>query len=337
MVAGTSGVYIFNLADFSVQQYITSYASNCFCYNLSRISLANNILYISSGTSNLVAYSAEGLWKFTVNHTGGAHGVPAPYYYGTNYALTNAVITESVPATVAEGILTRHVARGWTGTGSLPASGTSNSVTFAITNDSQLTWNWQTEHWLTVDVMSKGSVDVDDSWQLAGSTVTLTATPSNYYHFAYWSGDVSETSNVLPLQMTAPRRVTANFEANVVTNGVPEWWLAENDLSINDAGALADTDGDGVANWKEYRAGTDPRDANSIFRVSVVPPPSWDPIQYTIRWPATYGRFYTLWSATNLNHGFSVLASNLWPTPPTNYFYRNAIPGYKEYYFIEVE
>jgi hypothetical protein len=346
IASGTYGVFVFNLADFSVQQYITSFSTNCYCYHLSSISLANNILYISSGSSNLLAYSAEGLWKLSINGNGGTHGAPSPHYYGTNYALTNAMLTETVLSPVAQGILTRHVVTGWTGAGSVPASGTSNTVTFVITNDSELTWNWQTEHWLIVEADYNGSVNLDDSWQLAGSTVTLTATPSNYYHFVrwenyyyigQWESDASETSNVITLSTTAPRRVIARFEANRATNGVPEWWLARHGLDVSDQGALADSDGDGMANWQEYRAGTRPRDASSILRLATLPPSVWNPMQLTVGWPSDYGRLYTLWAATNLADGFFVLSSNISGYAPSNYFSRNIGGTDKAFYFIEAQ
>jgi len=346
IVSGTYGVYVFNLADFSVQQHITSFSTNCYCYYLSSISLANNILYISSGNSNLTAYSAEGLWRLTVHGSGGAHGAPAPHYYGTNYALTNAMLTETVASPVAQGILTRHVATGWTGKGSIPSSGMSNTVTFVITNDSELTWNWQTEHWLIVEADYNGSVNLDDSWQLAGATLTLTATPSNYYHFVRWENyyhvgqwvdDASGTSSVITLSMTAPRRVVARFEANRATNGVPEWWLARNGIEVSDQGALADSDGDGMANWQEYRAGTRPRDASSILQMAVPPPPVWNPMQLTVGWPSDHGRLYTLWVSTNLADGFTVLSSNISGYAPSNYFFKNIGGTDKAFYLIEAQ
>jgi hypothetical protein len=337
IVAGSYGTYVFNLADFSVQQYIASFHTNCYCYYASSISMADNILYISSGNSNLLAYSAEDLWRLTINGNGGAFGAPSPHYYGTNYVLTNALVTETVPSPISTGVGTRRLVTGWTGNGSVPASGNTNRVTFVATNDSALTWNWLTEYWLDVTVVSSGTLDVVDSWRAAGETVTISATPSNYYHFAQWSGDVSGTSNVIQVAMTAPRNVTATFHANVVTNGVPEWWLAQYGLPLTDAGALVDTDGDSMLNWEEFRAGTNPLDVRSVLRMAVIGPTAFSS-QVRLIWPSATGRRYRLWGTTNLGTtAFAPVASNIFANPPMNSFFRTPVIGETWLYFVEVQ
>jgi len=45
-------------------------------------------------------------------------------------------------------------------------------------------------------------------------------------------------------------------------------WLQSKGYSTSFASAeLADPDGDGIPNWQEYYAGTDPNNSNSAFRV----------------------------------------------------------------------
>jgi hypothetical protein len=58
------------------------------------------------------------------------------------------LVTAWVTSPVTVG-LTEYVCTGWTGTGSVPASGSGTAVTFTITQDSSITWNWM-EHatWL---------------------------------------------------------------------------------------------------------------------------------------------------------------------------------------------
>src|SRR6185312_15222450 len=164
--------------------------------------------------------SAANLLRFTVTNNGSPYGNPLPNPYGTNYVILNSTVTNTVTSPVSLGANARSIATGWTGSGSVPVSGTTNSVSFLATADSQLTWNWQTQYFLQTSVASSGTVNVTNSWRAAGEVVSITATPSNYYHFANWSGDVSGTSNVIQVAMSAPRSVTANFAENLVTNGV---------------------------------------------------------------------------------------------------------------------
>jgi len=69
-----------------------------------------------------------------------------------------------------------------------------------------------------------------DGWHALGGSVTVTAVPNAYWHFAGWSGDVSGAdTNDNPLTLTLDRAsdITAAFDENRTTNtDTPEWWLA---------------------------------------------------------------------------------------------------------------
>ena len=337
LTAGSYGVYVFRLADGVRQQLISSFRTPCYCYYGSRISLANNTLYVSSGDGGVYAYSASNLLQFVISANPGTNGSPTPNPYGTNYVVGGYTVTNTLASPIPgpDGS-TQYVVTGWTGTGSVPPSGNTNRVMFVATNDSTLIWNLKTQYFLDIGYMYNGTVDVADSWQDAGSNVTITATPAPYYHFDNWIGDASGTSNVTVVSMNGPRTVTATFAANVVTNGVPEWWLAQFNLPLTDASALADTDGDGFANWQEYLAGTHPKDAASAFLLTTTPS-SWNPGQLGLRWPSTYNRTYRLWSSTNPSTGFIPLASNLYANPPYNYYYLNIQMTPRGFYRVEIE
>ncbi|MGA2309378.1 MAG: hypothetical protein ABSG57_07505, partial [Candidatus Bathyarchaeia archaeon] len=66
-------------------------------------------------------------------------------------------ITESVTSPVSGGSGVQHVCTGWTGTGSIPASGGSSSVTFTINAASTIVWNWKTQYQITFDQTGVGS------------------------------------------------------------------------------------------------------------------------------------------------------------------------------------
>ena len=68
IVAGSYGVYIFRLADGSVQQVISSYGSGTGFYYGSTVSLASNTLYIASSDQNLYAYAATATTPITLTN-----------------------------------------------------------------------------------------------------------------------------------------------------------------------------------------------------------------------------------------------------------------------------
>ncbi|OGV70498.1 MAG: hypothetical protein A2283_09670 [Lentisphaerae bacterium RIFOXYA12_FULL_48_11] len=166
---------------------------------------------------------------------------------------------------------TQYVSIGWAGIGSVPDSGTSNNVSFLITNNSSITWLWQTNYWLQVQAGFGGTVDLESSWCKLGTNVNLTATPSNYFTFGWWSGDVpaAQTNNSsINLVMDQARLAQANFAEILATNRTPQWWLASYGWTNNfNSAAINDADLDGITNWQEYITGTDPTDTNSVFKI----------------------------------------------------------------------
>ena len=68
MAVGAYGVYIYRLADGTLQQLISSYDPFCFCYQSAAISLANNTLYVVSGDKNVYAYAATPTTSATLTH-----------------------------------------------------------------------------------------------------------------------------------------------------------------------------------------------------------------------------------------------------------------------------
>lgn len=142
-----------------------------------------------------------------------AYGFPTPPV-GVSSQDWNFPIFASVGSPEPDGAGTQRVCVGWSGTGSAPASGTSNSVNFNITNATTLTWNWATEVWLDVFNGGGGSVNVGGGWYPLASNLVITATPTNGYSFAGWTGDVppaNTNDNPLTLIMSQTRVITANF------------------------------------------------------------------------------------------------------------------------------
>ena len=160
--------------------------------------------------------TAEYLIQYKLTVTS-AHDAPSPgvgdhwYDAGTN-------VTASVTSPADESGGTRYRCNGWTGTGSVPASGTSTSVTFTLGAPSSITWNWETQFYLAMSVYppGTGSVSPVSNWYAAGSQVEIAATPNSGYFFINWtgtgSGSYSGSSNPVNITMNGPITETANFK-----------------------------------------------------------------------------------------------------------------------------
>jgi len=85
-------------------------------------------------------------------------------------------------------------------------------------------------------------------------------------------------------------------------------WAAGIDWGGADASPDADPDGDGLTNWQEYLAGTDPLNANSVLRVTQIRPVA-DGIEIT--WSSVQGRVYAVEMALAPNGPFTAIATGI--------------------------
>ena len=122
---------------------------------------------------------------------------------------------------------------------------------------------------------------------------------------------------------------------------------------------MNDADGDGALTWQEYQADTNPRDSNSVLRVSIANQPAgsslaapaaksfgWPPLpplpMVALSWPSSRNRLYTLEYNTNLNTPvWTVLGQAQFPgtggwqsVSPTNLLGR---PGWLSPHFFRLE
>jgi hypothetical protein len=190
------------------------------------------------------------------------------------------------------------------GPGDYVSVGTAN-IPFrkATTNTYQLTASVNNPAW--------GSVSPTGGTYLASSVIQISATTNPYFHFLQWAGDITGQAFATNIQLTSNLNIQAVFAQNEVTNGTPEWWLAQFGLATDDAAALADQDGDGMAAWQEYIAGTNPTNQMSVLRITsirAVPP------DIILQWQSNTGRVYTVHWASNLMGGFQALVPDVpWP------------------------
>jgi uncharacterized repeat protein (TIGR02543 family) len=144
-----------------------------------------------------------------------AYGSPSPT---SGWFASGTYITASVTSPVAGPSGTQYVCTGWTGTGSVPSSGTGTSVSFTITQLSSITWNWKTQYYLTVS--SPYGTSGGEGWYDSGATAYATVTPlivsgsaGTRYVFTSWSGDASGTTSPSdPIIMDGPKTAIANWK-----------------------------------------------------------------------------------------------------------------------------
>ena len=122
-------------------------------------------------------------------------------------------------------------------------------------------------------------------------------------------------------------------------DGRPRIAYASTDLGAYE-GLLStlDSDDDGVGDWQESRAGTDPFDPASTFLIADAQPMTGASGDFILTWPSVTGRSYRITYATNMTSPFSFVAfSNILADPPTNSF-TNTLPAIPSgYYRLELE
>ncbi|HWW02542.1 MAG TPA: IPT/TIG domain-containing protein [Candidatus Acidoferrum sp.] len=173
----------------------------------------------------------------------------------------------------------------WFGTSSVPAS---------VTDDAHLTASAPS---------GSGTVDVQVQSGIGNADF-----PENVTR-PVWGYGLSPTS--------AAARFTIDSQAVIDFHA----WLAAHGLPSDGSADYLDSDGDGMNNWQEYVAGTDPTNANSVFRIiSGRPLPA---AGFLLRWSSESNRFYDLSRASNLTAGTNAFitlqgGTNLPATPPQN-------------------
>lgn len=155
---------------------------------------------------------------------------------------------------------------GWTGSGSVPASGNATNVSFTLDSFSHLHWLWRTEYRLTITNGPGGTVSAPEGeWFVANTNMTVVAQPDSGYLFAGWLGDLVSSSPTMNFVMDGPYHLVATFSADTDGDGLPDdWELAY--FGTLDATPGGDPDGDGRTNLEEYENGTNPT-VPDIFRI----------------------------------------------------------------------
>ena len=226
---------------------------------------------------SVIAWFGYRTWSLSIGTPYSTATPAAGAYTITNGTLINASV--AAPLHSAENI--RRDCSGWTLTGNTPATGSTNQLSFTLTNNATLVWNWNSNlsYKATALADANGAVSPTNAWYQHGVTAAITAYPSTYYHLLNWLGDTNGAvfyDTRMDLQMLGPRTVTSTFAPNLTTAySVPEYWLAAYGWTQNfETAAATDADRDGMPTWAEWRADTDPTNRSSLLQLTSLQPVS---------------------------------------------------------------
>jgi len=142
---------------------------------------------------------------------------------------------------------------------------------------------------------------------------------------------------------------TASFAVNLWLDsdgdGIPNWWMTNSfghvtgqasDLSRADD----DADGDGMSNYAEWRAGTDPHDPDSFLVVKDFACLGTNSLSggFLLTWGSVSNKFYTIDRATDLVNGvgFAPIQQHILATPPFNTYQDTSVTTNSGSFFYRI-
>ena len=212
-----------------------------------------SLWYGPDGEQKITAYPIAGdvtlyaLWSSKKLAVQAQYGTPSPEV-GLHDCETGSTIDASVaPPEATDGVRFNYL--GWTGTGSVPASGTATNMSFVITEDSTLIWNWERLNRITILTSLDGECGFGAQWILNGQTASATLTPPEGRYDLELVGDtngVSISGVTLSITSDAPKTIDAKmYSWNRLVGTIP-WhdaelpfgWSVASDASSEDGYSL---------------------------------------------------------------------------------------------------
>ncbi|EEF62075.1 choice-of-anchor Q domain-containing protein [Pedosphaera parvula] len=125
------------------------------------------------------------------------------------------------------------------------------------------------------------------------------------------------------------------YEFRSPTSVISYAWLQQYGLAMDGSVDFADKDGDGLNNWQEWRAGTDPTNVASLLKLTQT---SSTAGQVALTWTSVANRSYFVERATDLGAAvpFSLLQANVPGLPGTTSFTDTNAPA-PAYYRVGVQ
>ena len=193
------------------------------------------------------------------NTSGFGYGTVSLDPTGNVYLAGSNVLLTATPAT-------NSVFAGWSG----DLVSTNNPMSLTMNTNKSVTANFVFDGYIISASAGAGGTILPSGPTLvfAGATQVFSIASAEWYVIAGVTVDGVSTgvvSSVTFDNVATNHTIGASFSPLLASRETPLWWLAQYGWTNNfDAVELADQDGDGVATWLEYLAGTDP--TNPISR-----------------------------------------------------------------------
>ena len=194
----------------------TQYVFNGWSGDASGTASSSNAITMNGPKTAIVKWETQ--YYLTVSST---YGSPSP---SSGWFDSGSSITDFVASPVSGGSGARYVCTGWSGSGSVPASGSASAATFTINAPSTITWTWNTQYLVSFATNPSHAGTTSPSgtnvWENAGATSIYANTTSTDYTFSSWS---SNTGNITfepaatsstTATINGPGTITANISSN---------------------------------------------------------------------------------------------------------------------------
>lgn len=228
--------YAFNLSGFKslvIPRNVSSLGANLFanCFGLEHLYLPKAFEGKTSKLRIEDARNCEVVFYDVILDVTSKYGISQPEN-GINYLRSDLTydcfVQTPIPDESVEGL--RYECTGWTGTGSVPSTGSETNCTLSISEDSSLTWTWETQALVSVSATG-GECDLQERWVGVGRTESAVIKADCLLFDVSLSGDTNGVvlqDMLLSIPVDGPRSINVSIVAaegnNGVEAGVPLNW-----------------------------------------------------------------------------------------------------------------
>jgi len=117
-------------------------------------------------------------------------------------------------------------------------------------------------------------------------------------------------------------------------NGLPDCW-EEAYFGFSGVNPDGDDDGDGASNRNEFKAGTNPKNATSLFAFLTVELEQG--VGVRVEWSSVDGKTYAIDRSEKLLTGYAEIASNIQNTAPKNSYVDDTVSDANYFFRVRIQ